>query len=132
MNIIFEGNKIVAVWTNELDTLASVYPDNPEMLMKYEESNIPLDVDIVNNPDLYEPIRDNKNEIIGIQKRVVTSKVFTREEKIQGIKTQYQTILDNLISTKLKLEMLGQPIDNIITAYQTKKAEMEKAIRDVV
>lgn len=119
---------IVAVWSGNNNTLTSIYPNNPTILQQYNEYHFENDdKDLIDNRHKY--------KIVNGQYIKKTAEELnpppTREQKIEKIKTDYETTLEKLIMTKLKLEMLNQPIGSVISAYQTKKAEMEQAIRDV-
>lgn len=122
------NDNILGVWGGNNHTLANIYPNNPEMLQLLKEYWFEDDDDdLANYKDKY--------KIVGGQYVLKTAEELnpppTKEQQIDSIKAQYQDVLDKLIITKQRMEMLGQPIDTIITAYQSKKAEMDVAIRGV-
>jgi hypothetical protein len=129
-NLVYEKNsgKIAGIWPEQI-TIENAYPNHAYMADVY--ASLPLTDEeakvIYENMAKFKIINE---EIVELAPEELNPPP-TREQKVQAIKYEYQTILDNLIMTKQRMEMLGQPVDTIITAFQAKKVEMDTAIRGV-
>lgn len=109
------SGSIVSIWSGNVENaLSKFFPNRNDFSEHYFND----DSDVLNNSHKYKIVDGNY--------------IIKEDEKIKQIKDEYQNILDNLIQTKLRMDILGQPTVTITTAYKNKKDEMDTTIRSVV
>lgn len=60
-----DNNQIVAVWSGSLNSLETIYPDNPEMLVLYKDYIVKSDdLRLISNPSEYRLILDNNGDYL--------------------------------------------------------------------